>query len=239
NIQTVDEYAGGFINLDPNVDTDQGNCLLCQGTFYQRFGGVYYNVAHWATYNYGIDRTNQDVDPQRTFGALTDTDGSVGGTRTVTGDETGFSGFTQNSNPNSTSPIPVAPPDFLAYPRPGDPLPLSPKDGHPVDRRPAGPTRNFDFSMINYLEGQVSFETGPGPFERGGFFNPGPVGTRWQFEVGFFVIESPVGTTDYGLAIDDPVLEWDETHPLDESQFTPPHTPACQRFGQPGEAAGQ
>src|SRR5439155_15493870 len=27
--------------------------------------------------------------------------------------------------------------------------------------------------------------------------------------------------------------------PLDESQFTPPHTPACQRFGQPGQAAGQ
>ena len=52
------------------------------------------------------------------------------------------------------------------------------------------------------------------------------------------MIESASGKTDYGLAVDDPVLEWDEVHPVDESQFTPPHTPACQRFGQAGQAAG-
>src|SRR5206468_5210058 len=54
-IQTVDWYAGGFVNFDTNIDSDDRNCLLCQSVFYQRFGGVYYNVAHWATYTYGID----------------------------------------------------------------------------------------------------------------------------------------------------------------------------------------
>ncbi|PYT36163.1 MAG: hypothetical protein DMF52_08380 [Acidobacteria bacterium] len=239
NIQTFDPYAGGFINFDTNLESDDRNCLLCQSVFSQRFGGVYYNVAHWYTYNYGIDPAGLDVDKQRTFGPLVDQNGSVAISGTVTGDEVGFSGFTANNNPNSSSPIPAAPPDFLPYPRPTDPLPVSPKDNHPVDRRPAGPTRNFDFSMINFLEGFVFFETGPGPFEQGGFFNSGTTGTRWQFEVGFFVIESGALSTDYGLAIDDPVLEWDEVHPVDESQFTPPHTPACQRLGQPGQAAGQ
>jgi len=230
NIQTVDEYAGGFINLDSNLENDDRNCLLCQTVFYQRFGGVYYNVAHWATYNYGINPQNPDVDPQRTFGALADPDHSFALTGTITGDETGFSGFTANTNPDSTSPIPAALPDFLPYPRPTDPLPLSPKDNHPVDRRPAGPTRNFDWSLINYQDGLTFAETGPGSFEAGGFFNPGPAGTRWQFEIGFFVIESNAGTRDYGLAIDDPVLEWDEVHPLDEGAFNPPHAPACNRF---------
>ncbi len=239
NIQTFDEYAGGFINFDTNLESDDRNCLLCQTVFYPRFGGVYYNVAHMDTYNYGIDPAGLDVSKQRTFGSLTDGDSSVAGSHTVTGDETGFSGFTANTNPNSSSPIPAAPPDFMPYPRPTDPLPLSPKDNHPVDRRTAGPTRNFDFSLINYLDGFVFFETGPGAFEPGGFFSSGTTGTRWQFEIGFFVIESSAGIADYGLAIDDPVLEWDEVHPLDESQFVPPHTPACQRFGQPGQAAGQ
>src|SRR5262249_52016424 len=179
------------------------------------------------------------VTKQRTFGALVDPGSSVVGTHTVTGDEKGFSGFTQNSNPNSTSPIPAAPPDLLPYPRPSDPLPLSPKDGHPLDRRTAGPTRNLDVSLIDYLDGNVYFPPGPGAFEPGGFFNPGVTGPRWQFEIGFFVIESTAGIRDYGLAIDDPVLEWDEVHPVDETQFVPPHTPACQRFGQPGQAAGQ
>ena len=64
-------------------------------------------------------------------------------------------------------------------------------------------------------------------------------GVRWQIGIGFFVIESSSLKTDFGLAIDDPVLEWDEVHPVDESQFTPAHVAACARFGRPGEAAGQ
>ncbi len=238
NIQTPDHYAGGFVNLDTNLESDDRNCLLCQSVFYPRFGGVYYNTWHFDTYQFGIDPAGSDVVKQRTFGPLAEMDGSIAGSHTVTGDETGFSGFTTNTNVNSTSPIPTAPPDFLPYPRVSDPLPLA-SDGHAVDRRVAGPTRNYDFSLINYVEGYVFPETGPGPFEPGGFFASGPTGTRWQFEIGFFVIESASGKTDYGLAIDDPVLEWDEVHPVDESQFVPPHTPACQRFGQQGQAAGQ
>jgi hypothetical protein len=238
NLQTFDEFAGGFVNLDTNLESDDRNCLLCQTVFYPRFGGVYYNTWHFDTYNYGIDPANDDIVSQRTFGALFDQNGSIVGSGLIEGNEKGFSGFTQNTNPNSRSPIPEAAPDFMPYPRPIDPLPLA-ADGHPVDRRPAGPTRNYDFSLLNYLDGQVFPETGPGAFEPGGFFSSGPTGTRWQFEIGFFVIESAAGVADYGLAIDDPVLEWDEVHPVDESQFVPPHTPACQRFGTPGQAAGQ
>jgi Thrombospondin type 3 repeat len=231
NIQTPDSYAGGFINFDSNLENDDRNCLLCQTVFYQRFGGVYYNIAHWSTYYYGIDPYYYDVDPPRTFGALQDPDQSMATSKTITGDEIGFSGFTQNTNIDSSSPMPPAPPDFLPYPRQIDPLPLSYKpDQRPADRSPWGPVRNFDWSLINYQEGLVYAETGPGAFEAGGFFNPGPAGTRWQFEIGFFVVESNAGTTDYGLSIDDPVLEWDELHPLDESQFVPPHAPACNRF---------
>ena len=238
NHQTRDNFAGGFLNLDSDIDSDDRNCLLCQ-TIYFRFGGAYYDVARFNTYYYGVGPAGKGDVKQRTFGPLSDPDGSVAGTsKTVTGDETGFSGFTQNTNPTSTSPIPTAPPDLLPYPVPTGPLPLA-ADGHPLDRRTAGPTRNLDFDLIDYNDGLVYLETGPGAFEAGGFFTPGPAGNRWQFGIGFFVIESPSLGTDYGLAIDDPVLEWDEVHPLDESQFSPPHTPACNRFGQPGQAAGQ
>ena len=93
--------------------------------------------------------------------------------------------------------------------------------------------------MIEFRDGRIILQTGPGAFEAGGVFTPGPTGTRWQFGIGFFVIESSSLQTDYGVAVDDPVLEWDEFHPLDEGDFAPAHTPACQRFGQPGEPAGQ
>jgi hypothetical protein len=236
NHQTADAYAGGNINLDSDIDSDDRNCLLCQ-PFYPRFGGTYYGVARFNTYDYGVDPGNRGETHQRTFGPLVDPDGSIAG-GTVTGDETGFSAFTQNSNPNSSSPIPTAPPDLLPYPIPGGPLPLA-SDGTPAANTVAGPTRNLELTLVNYQDGLVYFPTGPGAFEPGGFFNPGPTGTRWMFGIGFFVIESATLRTDYGLAVDDPVLEWDEFHPVDETQFTPAHTPACQRFGQPGQPAGQ
>ncbi|MGH9749293.1 MAG: thrombospondin type 3 repeat-containing protein, partial [Candidatus Polarisedimenticolia bacterium] len=242
NHQTYDHFAGGFINLDTNIDTDDRNCLLCQGVLYPRFGGVYYVVARLYTYNYGVNPTNPDVTPQRTFGPRVDPDNSVAASGTVTGDEKGFSGFTINTNADSSSPIPTAPPDFRPYPGPGDPSPTAP-DGTPIDPLDvAGPTRNFDFSLINYQEGLVFFHTGPGPFEPGGFFTPDVAGNRWQFEVGFFAIENGADRADYGLSIDDPVLEWDEVHPMDETAAPPAglgRTPSCQRFGQPGQAAGQ
>lgn len=236
NHQTYDAYAGGFVNFDSDADTDDRNCLLCQ-IFYPRFGGVYYQVARFNTYRYGVDPVGLGETRQRTFGPLNDPDGSIGG-GTVTGDESGFTAFTADNNTNSSSPIPTAPPDLLPFPVPGATLPTA-GDGHPLDARIAGPTRNLDLNMIDYRDGRIVLQTGPGAFEAGGVFTPGPSGTRWQFGIGFFVIESSALASDYGLGIDDPVLEWDEFHPLDEGSFVPPHTPACQRFDQPGEAAGQ
>ncbi len=266
NMQTVDgvvqSYAGGYVNFDSDIDNDNPNCLLCQNLIYPRFGGSYYNVARLYSYYYGIDPRGYSDTKQRTFGPLVDPDRSMVLSGTITGDETGFSGFTSNTNKYSTSPIPTAPPDFLPYPTPSRICSNSPtttctvdancpvggvcvlvalpkaSDGTPVSARAAGPTRNLDVDMVDYNDGLTYLETGVGAFEPDGFFTPGPAGNRWQFAIGFFVFESPNLITDYGLSIDDPVLEWDEIHPLDESQFNPPHTPACQRLGQPGQAAG-
>jgi hypothetical protein len=236
NHQTLDKYAGGLINLDSDIDSDDRNCLLCQ-PFYPRFGGAYYQVARFNTYDYGVDPDGLGEVKQRTFGPRVDPNNSIAG-GTVTGDENGFSGFTVNSNPNSSNPIPTAPPDLLPYPVPGGPLPLA-SDGTPAANTISGPTRNLELSLVNYQDSYVFFPTGPGAYEPGGFFNPGPTGNRWQFGIGFFVLESGSLQTDYGVAVDDPVLEWDEFHPVDEGQFVPAHTPACQRFGQPGQPAGQ
>jgi hypothetical protein len=237
NHQTIDSYAGGNINLDNDIDNDARNCLLCQ-PFYARFGGEYYGVARFNTYSYGVNPLGKGEVKQRTFGPRIDPNNSIAGSGTVTGDELGFSGFTQNNDPNSTNPIPTAPPDLLPYPVPGGPLPLA-SDGTPASNSVAGPTRNFELTLVNYQDGLVYFPTGAGAFEPGGFFNPGPTANRWAFGIGFFVIESSSLQNDYGLGVDDPVLEWDEYHPVDESQFVPAHTPACQRFGQPGQPAGQ
>ncbi|HXH27422.1 MAG TPA: S8 family serine peptidase, partial [Candidatus Polarisedimenticolia bacterium] len=237
NHQTNGPYAGGMLNFDSDIDNDDRNCLLCQ-FFYTRFGGAYYGVARFNTYYYGVDPANLGEVKQRTFGPLVDPNLSVVNSHTVTGDETGFSAFTSNTNINSSSPIPTAQPDLLPYPVPGAPLPLA-SDGRPADNGASGPTRNLDLTLTEYQDGSTFLETGPGSFELTQFFSPGPAGNRWQFGIGFFSIESPTGIADYGLGIDDPVLEWDEVHPLDEGDFSPPHTPACQRFGLPGEAAGQ
>jgi Subtilase family/Thrombospondin type 3 repeat len=237
NHQTAGAYAGGMINLDSDIDSDDRNCLLCQ-FFYPRFGGTYYGVARFNTYYYGVDPSNSGEVKQRTFGPLVDPNLSIAGSHTVTGDETGFSGFTSNVNPNSSSPIPTAQPDLLPYPVPGGPLPKA-ADGRPADNRPAGPVRNLDLTLTDYQDGNTNFETGPGAFELTQFFSPGLAGNRWQFGIGFFSIESPTGLTDYGVGIDDPVLEWDESHPVDEGAFVPPHVPACDRFGTPGAPAGQ
>ncbi|MEK7282921.1 MAG: thrombospondin type 3 repeat-containing protein, partial [Acidobacteriota bacterium] len=238
NIQTAD-YAGGSIDLDNDIDSDAKNCLLCQ-YLYTRFPDIY-SLAAFHQYNQGIDPLSPV--PQRTFGPLTDPDGSFAQNRVITGDETGFTGFTVNTNPNSTSPIRVALPDFTPFPRPGAPQICAPGCLDPAvcceQNTTAGPARNFDISLLDYEDGVITLSLGPGQNEPTGSFSPGEARNRWQMGLGFWAQENGSTLTDYGIGFDDPVLEWDEVHPVDESAFVPAHAPACSRFGGAGQPAGQ
>ncbi|HUD70865.1 MAG TPA: thrombospondin type 3 repeat-containing protein, partial [Dongiaceae bacterium] len=187
-------------------------------------------------YNYGIDP--QSNTPQRTFGTLTDPDLSLQpGNPQVTGDETGFTGFTQNTNVNSASPIPVGLPDFIPQPIPGAPQICAPGCGNPAlcceQNTVAGPERNMDIAMLEYEDGLIYLNLGPGQGEPTGAFAPGPAGNRWQIGIGLWVEEQAASVVDYGFGVDDVVLEWDEVHPNNEP------TPACSRFGGAGQPAGQ
>ena len=232
NIQTAD-YAGADVDFDSDVDNDEANCLLCE-YFYYRFGDIYTLVSLNA-YNYGIDP--QSNTPQRTFGPLTDPDNSVAlSPHTVTGDETGFTGFTDNTNVHSSSPIPVAPPDFRPFPSPGAPQVCVPGCATPAicceQNTVAGPERNLDISLLEYEDGLIYLSLGPGQGEPTGAFAPGQAGNRWQIGIGFWAEESTSADTDYGMGVDDVVLEWDEVHPIPEA------TAACTRFGGVGQPAG-
>jgi hypothetical protein len=236
NHQTADGNTGGNVNLDNNIEDDSGNCLLCQ-EFDPKYGGINYQIANFHT-DVGVNPTNVADINQRTFGPRIDPDNStVGGNPFASGDETGFSGFTQNTNPASSSPIPTAPPDMLPYPLPTAPTILA-SDGTPWTNTVNGPVRNLDMTLTTYDAGFVFMMSGPGasevvdvtPYD----VNPG---VRWQLGIGFYNIESANNLNDYGFGIDDVVLEWDERHPVDEAALG--HTPACQRFGGVGQPAGQ
>ena len=236
--QTRDGNTGASFNIDNNVDDDTGNCLLCQ-EFDQNYGGIDYQVANLQASS-GVDPSNSGDIRQRTFGPTIDPNGSLsGGNPLVSGDEVGFSGFTTSGNPNSASPIPTAIPDFLPYPLPTAPV-VQASDGTPWTNNPQGPVRNFDMTLVTYEAGYVFLMQGPGASEVAAVtpFDVNP-GTRWQIGIGFYNIESAGNLTDYGLAVDDVVFEWDEKHPVDEAAFAPAHTPACQRFGLAGQPAGQ
>jgi hypothetical protein len=103
----------------------------------------------------------------------------------------------------------------------------------------AGPNRNFDASMIEFEGG---FSTPINNCDSAScpefffFWTPGPAADRWQLGISFWAIESPGGGTDYGYGFDDPVFEWDESHPQDEAVLG--HTPACDRFNLAGEPGG-
>ena len=317
NMQTVDSYAGGGVNIDNDLDNDSINCMLCQemDTYYSvRFGGWPYDLFRFVGQSFYIPAYT-GIDPksvapyQRTFGPYLNPDNSPA----FNGDETGFTGATPpGTNPDSSSPIPSAKPDFLPFPLPGAPLPgvctggtnpgavcqfrcsnvpgqscstntcsnapsivcasnaQCPTGGicqstqckdpaNPTSigicqasnadclnggtctlepNRVWGPVRNFESTLIGYEGGISAPENGISSNETGQFFTPGKAGNRWAIGIGFFEVEDPFGSGDYGFGVDDVVLEWDESHPMDESQFNPPHTPACSRFGVPGEAAG-
>ena len=260
NIQLVNAYAGGGINIDNDADSDAVNSLLLQNTdpyYSRRSGGAPYSVFRFhGQYFFG----GVGIDPlstapyQRTFGPFTNPNASVN----LDGDETGFSGATQNTNPDSSTPIPTAQPDFLPYPVPGavvtgvcdggslagspcDPgAPASPciVQGGVCTLAPntvAGPVRNFDTTLIGYEGGFASVNQAAPP-ENFFFFLPGKAGNRWQIGIGFWSIESASGQTDYGIAFDDVVFEWNEWHPQDEAALG--HQPACSRFGGTGQPAG-
>ncbi|HUD71821.1 MAG TPA: S8 family serine peptidase, partial [Dongiaceae bacterium] len=258
NIQTLDSYAGGGIDIDNDVDDDGVNSLLTQhlDQYYERRAGGWPNgVFRFAGQYFGTGggiNPASVVPPQRTFGPFVNPNSSP----TFDGDESGFTGFTSNLNPNSSSPIPVAPPDLLPYPLPNAPRPGicdgGANDGGPCqtataptdcpggvctmsDNTIAGPVRNFDASLVGYEGGQAHVVNSTG-IEDYMFFLPGPAGTRWQIGIGFWAIESTTGDTDYGATIDDPVFEWLEWHPEDEAALGRP--PACSRFGGVGQPAG-
>jgi len=277
NMETLD-YAGGNINLDSDIDSDQQNCLLCQYIYGIRFPSIY-EVAVFNLYENGVNPFS--VMPQRTFGPLTDTNGSFANNRTIDGDETGFTAFIQAqglcqggpfpqkacTGPNDcntqncqqshscdgvcvslNSPIPTVSSDFAPFPRPGAPQicapgVVNPNPGQPFpgceNRSAAGPERNWDLSLLDYDDGVIYLSLGPGAQGPAGAFAPGVAGNRWQLGLGFIAEENLSSATDYGIGFDDPVLEWDEVHPVDESAFVPAHTPACNRFGGAGQPAGQ
>ncbi|HZM70317.1 MAG TPA: thrombospondin type 3 repeat-containing protein [Candidatus Cryosericum sp.] len=258
--QEVNGSSTGNFNIDNNVEDDTGNCLLCQ-EFDQNYGGSDYQVANLQSGS-AVDPTGTGGVLQRTFGPTQDLDGSItGGNPSANGDETGFSGFTQNTNINSSSPIPTAPPDLLPYPVPSaatigicdggtqndkpctpGPSPCTVGGGNcfPATNNIQGPVRNFDMTLVTYEAGYSFLMQGPGAAEVAAVtpFDVNP-GVRWQIGIGFFNIEAAGNASDYGLGVDDVVFEWDERHPVDETSFIPPHTAACSRFGLQGQPAGQ
>jgi hypothetical protein len=263
NLQTNDAYAGGGFNIDNNIDNDNSNCMLCEqlDTYYtRRLGGWTNSFFRFSGQSFpgtGIDPVSL-APRQRTFGPLVD---PGGGTPYDNGNETGFTGFTQNTNADSLSPIPQAPPDFIPYPLPGAPVPGvcsgGSAPGDPCQTNTdcagggtctlaastvAGPARNFDLSLIGYEGGSSNDNlVGTAAFEDIFTYIPGLAGNRWQLGLGFFSIENTSGLTDYGFAMDDTVFEWDEHHPKDETAAPPDglgRQAACDRFGGPGQPAG-
>ena len=261
NYQTADGYAGGGIMIDNDADSDNIASLLGEtmDTYYTRRSGgwptdVFRDSGFYFIATDGINPSTP-VPRQRTFGPFTNPNNSTN----LDGDESGFSGFTTNTNPNSSSPIPTADPDFLPYPVPAAPVPgvcdggttpgatCDPTNGSDpcitaggvctasINNVP-GPVRNFDTTLIGFEGNFASTLHSAADTENFFFWEPGKPGNRWQVGIGFFVIESASGTTDYGKSIDDVVFEWKEYHPRDEADFG--HQPACARYGQPGQAAG-
>jgi hypothetical protein len=260
-IQTFDGYAGGGVDIDNDIDVDATGSLLGQQVdqyYTRRTGGWPYGVFRDAGEYFNGPGINPHttLPHQRTFGPFTNPNGSP----TLDGDETGFTGATDNSNPNSLNPIPTAIADYLPYPVPGAPAvgvcdggtALSPLgSGAKLTCDPtngsdpcvlgggvctaginsvAGPVRNFDSTLVGF-EGGFASVINPAAPENFFFFLPGKAGNRWQIGIGFWSIESPSHATDFGKAIDDVVFEWKEYHPQDEAAMG--HAPACSRFGGP------
>jgi thrombospondin type 3 repeat protein len=228
------------------------------------YGTLFIFNASQAFNGEGID-PQSTVPRQRTFGPFSDPNG---GGPFNGGGETGFGGIISIPGRCPTPPGPPCniqmtdDPDFTKFPQqPGTPTPgicvggttpgapcqlaINCPGGGTCALEPitiAGPIRNFEGTLVGY-EGGFASETLQGlaspenPFG-GTIFRPDPTGNRWNIGLSFWAIESTGNLNDYGFGVDDVVFEWDESHPLDESAFAPAHTPACSRFGTPGNPAG-
>ncbi|PYS95683.1 MAG: hypothetical protein DMF50_07715, partial [Acidobacteria bacterium] len=265
NMQTYAIYNGGGINIDNNVDSDTGNCLLCQelDSYYtRRAGGWPYTLFRFGGGYFpgGGIYPGSYTTHQRTFGNFINPDNS----QNFNGDEEGFTAFTQNTNYYSTTPIAEQVPDFVPFQREVPNVPIAGVcDGganagkfckaataatdcpggtsRVADQTIAGPVRNFEATLIGYEGGFGSVINGSN--ENFFFFNPGRDSNRWQIGLGFFSIESRSGITDYGFGVDDFVFEWDAKHPVDETSAPPTglgRPAACDRFSSitPGTQAG-
>jgi len=260
NIQNFDGYAGGGVNIDNNIDSDNANTLLGQemnAYTTRRSGGWAEGLFRDAgQYFPGVGIDQGTTAPfQRTFGPFVDA-GVLG---TIDAGDTGFSGYTANANPSSSSPIPTAKPDYLSYPVPSavaigvcdggtnDNQTCDPSSGSdpcitgggvctPAPNTVAGPVRNFDTTLIGIEGGFSSMVNGTASPENYFFWTPGPAGNRWQIGLGFWAMESAGGETDYGKAVDDVVFEWAEYHPQDEAALG--NAPACSRFNGAGQPQG-
>jgi hypothetical protein len=262
-IQLYDGYAGGGVNVDNNADSDNLTSMLGDqlDTYYiRRFGGWPHGTTR-QTYEYfsnyiGIDPANYYRPDQRTFGPFQ----NPNGVPIFDGDESGFTGFTQNNNPDSESPIPQAEnPLQMPYPLPGavaigvcdggtndddtcnpanpaDPCVTAGGTCRAAQNTIAGPVRNYEIDLVTF-EGQGG-EVLQDPLEIEYIiqYAPGKGGNRWQVGLGFWALESASGQTDFGIAVDDAVFEWRESHPVDEAALG--HPPACTRFGGPNQPAG-
>ncbi|HXH27461.1 MAG TPA: hypothetical protein VNL37_00340, partial [Candidatus Polarisedimenticolia bacterium] len=185
NIQTSG-YAGGFLDFDSDIDSDAARCLLCRGITGLLDEPDLYGLASFGPFREPIDPASGGV--QRTFGPLTDPNGSFATHGVIDGDESGFSGFTSNINPDSSSPIPTAPPDLLPFPAPGGPqvcVPGCTGSGCCELNTVAGPERNLDLSLPDFRDGVVVPSPGTDGAATRPRFTPDPTGNRWQIAVGF------------------------------------------------------
>ncbi|MGH2651130.1 MAG: hypothetical protein ACRDHK_07970, partial [Actinomycetota bacterium] len=235
NIQ-VRESASGTVDLDNDVASDRDNCLICTTAYESPLVPDAYTLAVFNPGYGGVVPFGGVA--QRTFGPLVDPDGSFAHNGTIDGDETGFTGFTSNTNPDSTSPIPTASPDLLPFPAPDGPQVCVPGCTNPAQcceqNTTAGPERNFDIVLTDWEDGIIHLGLDPGSRETRGGFRPGRTGDRWMIGFGFLAREDAAGSVDYGIGVDDVILEWDEVHPVDETAAPPQglgRLPACSRFG--------
>lgn len=192
-------------DIDNNVDNPAPNVLV--GESLKGDGIAYYliSLSGPADPVYSASLYNQT-----TFGPRTDPDGSLnGGTPTLTGDETGFTGFDNAStNPYAVKPIiPTAPTNLRPFP--------GANEVHVGEDTVAGPSRGVDIGLVGYEDTGLQF------------YVPGDAGNRFQVGLGFLTFESSLGSGagDFGASIDDVVFEWDEVHPAPEA------TASCSRIG--------